>query len=263
LNLLQLVILGLVEGVADVLPIDATSHTLLFSRIVGWRAGTIGIAIDLGSALALALYLWRDIGLIGQGLWRLRRRRLELGARLLFKVLLAAAPWTAAVVVLGLAPLALPSSLVAVGAIVIVVGLVMAVADRLCMTVNRVEHVGVVTALIIGLVQLSAVVTGVGRVAIGLTLARMLGLERPSAYRFVLLSSIPVLLAEAYARAVVFHLDSLLPGPTELLAMGITTGLVLLAVAVVVPWTNRIGLLPFALYRLALGAVLIVAGLRA
>jgi undecaprenyl-diphosphatase len=257
LNLPQLFLLALVHGVADVLPIDATAHTLLFSTLVGWRAGTIGVAIDFGAALALVVYLWRDIVSIGRGLWRLRRGRLEFGTRLLIRCLLAAAPWVVAIVILGIGPEGRVSDLLTVGVVVIVVAVAMGLADRLSMTVNRIEHVTGITALFIGLVQLAALITGVGRVAIGLTAARLLGLERSSATRFVLLSSVPVLLAEAYGCIVAFHMDSLLPGPTDLLALGLTSVLVLAAVAVSVPWTNRVGLLPFVLYRMVLGAGLI------
>ena len=96
LDFVNIMILALIEGVAEILPVDATGHALLLSWLVHWRAGTIAVAIHFGAALALVAYLWREVGLIGQGLWKLRLGRVEPGSRLLGKVALAAGPWIAA-----------------------------------------------------------------------------------------------------------------------------------------------------------------------
>ncbi len=261
MNLPDLVILALVEGVADVLPIDASAHALLVSKVVGWRAGSIAIAIHLGAALALGVYLWREVGQIGLAILRLRKARIEPGLRLLIKALLTAAPWIALAATIGTAPVAPLSDLALVGGITILCALAMGVIDRLCMTVKRVEHIGGITALTIGLAQLLAFIPGVGRVAVALTTARLLGLERPAAYRFVLLANIPVLLAAATDEVVQNLIKGVRPATTDILAFGLTFALVLLATAVAMSWVRALGLLPFALYRLGLGIGLIVLGM--
>jgi undecaprenyl-diphosphatase len=199
--------------------------------------------------------------LIGLGLWKLRFGRIESGTRLLIKALVVAAPSVAAVAMFDPAWVSAFSDLMTVGIVVVVVGLVMGLSDRLSMTVNRVEHLGFGKSLLIGLVQLLAVIPGPGRVTVGLTVGRLLGLERPAAYRFILLSSVPVLVAMSYERITQFHLQGVLPATTDFLAFGLTTVVVLGAVAVAVPWTNRAGLLPFVLYRLVLGGGLIALSL--
>ncbi len=257
MNLPDLVILAVVEGVADVLPIDATAHALFASRIVGWRAGTVEVAIHLGATLALLAYLWREIGAIGRGLWRLRKVRVEPGLRLMAKALLAAAPWIASTYLLGGGAVPKPSDMTAVGITTIVCAILMGMADRLCMTVKRVEHIGGLTAILIGLTQLFALLPGVGRVAAALTAARLTGLERPAAYRFVLLANLPILAATGGAEAVRYFLDGVRPSGGDILAAVLTFLLVLSGTALAMSWLRRFGLLPFALYRLILGAAMV------
>jgi undecaprenyl-diphosphatase len=260
LQLPDLVILALVEGVADVLPIDASAHALAVAKLLGWRAGTIGAAVHLGAAFALLLYLWRDVLLIGQGLWKLRRARIEPGTNLLAKALIAAMPWLIATAFLGAPPIPALADLPLVGGITLCCALLMGTVDKLCMTVKRIEHLGGATALVIGLVQLLALLPGVGRVAAALTTVRLLGLERPDAYRFVLLANIPILLADGGSRAVQYTLDGVKLADSDLMVFGVTFFFVLLAVPLAMAWIRRAGLLPFTVYRLLVGAGLIGLG---
>lgn len=239
------------------MPIDATGHALAVAKLLGWRAGTIGTAVHLGAAFALLLYLWRDVALIGQGLWKLRRGRIEPGAHLLAKILIATAPWLIATAILGAPPVPGLTDLSLVGGVTIACALLMGVIDKLCMTVKRIEHLGAATALVIGVVQLFALVPGVGRVAAALTTARLLGLERPDAYRFVLLANIPILLVDGGMHALQYSLEGLQPADSDLLTFGVTFFFVLLAVPLTMVWIRGAGLLPFALYRLLVGAGLI------
>lgn len=257
MQLPDLVILALVEGVADILPIDATGHALAVAKVLGWRAGTIGVAVHLGAAFAILLYLWRDVLQIGQGLWKLRRGRIEPSTHLLAEILIAAAPWLIATAVLGTPPVPGLSDLSLVGGVTIVCALLMGVIDKLCMTVKRIEHLGGATALVIGVVQLFALVPGVGRVAAALTTARLLGLERPDAYRFVLLANIPILLVDGGMHIVHYSLEGMQPADSDFLTFGATFLFVLMAVPLTMAWIRRAGLLPFTFYRLLVGAGLI------
>lgn len=253
----DLIIIALVEGVADILPLDGSAHALLVSRLLGWRAGSIAASVHLGIAAALLVYLWRDMLLIVQDLWKLRKRRLDAGARLAGKALLGALPWLLATYVLKDSPPPAFLGLAATGAVTILAALLMGLFDKLCMTVKRIEHLGGLSALAIGLVQLLALIPGVGRVAAGLTAARVIGLERPDAFRFVLLANLPILLLDGGGRALGYYLDGRNPADSDLLAFALSALFGLIAVAAAMAWIRRSGLLPFALYRLLLGAALI------
>jgi undecaprenyl-diphosphatase len=257
LQFIDLVALALVEGVANILPIDATAHALLASRLLGWRVGSIGVAIHLGTVLALLVYLWRDVVLIVRGLWALRRMRVEAGTRLFCKCLLCAAPLVLATTLLGGAPIPALPAMAQVGAITLVSALAMGMADRFCMTLKRIEHLTALGALLIGLAELLSLVPGAGRVAMAIVMGRVIGLERPAAYRFVLLASVPALLHDIGSGGVLYMSQGVRPDGGDALAAGLTFVLVLIAAALGTGWINRVGLRPFVVYRLAVGAALL------
>src|SRR5690606_19718895 len=79
----------------------------------------------------------------------------------------------------------------------LVFGVLLLAVDKACLTVRRMEHLGAGSALIIGLLQVLALVPGAGRAAVTMTAARLLGYERPDAARFSILLSIPTIIASA------------------------------------------------------------------
>ena len=254
MNLPDLGLLALVEGVADCLPLDASAHAMIAARLLGLKAGGLAPALHLGTALAIALYFWRDIGLIASGLWKLRKLRIEAGTRLLSKMLVAALPLI--LVQSGVFGDGLPllTGVLAVGILSLVTAILMIFVDRFSLTVKRIEHIGFFTSLAVGVAQLAALVPGIGRVTGALILARLFGMERSAAFRFVLLSSLPVLLAEAIGGLVQ---SGHTPGYSDLLSLGLSFLFVLIALPLGFGLMRRAGLLPFALYRLLFGVILI------
>jgi undecaprenyl-diphosphatase len=257
-NLPDLGLLALVEGVGDIVPIDGSAHAMIVARLLSLRAGALAPALHLGAALALALYFWRDMGLISAGLWKLRKARIEAGTRLLAKMVVAAAPFL--LVEAGIGGITPPRafSIFWIGVLTIGCALVMLFADRLSLTVKRIEHIGPLTSLAVGFIQIAGLVTGIGRVPAGLVMARLFGMERTAAYRFMLLASLLILLVEG--------VGGLLGGGhplgfSSLLAFCLSFALVLLALPIAFALIRRSGLLPFVLYRLLFGALLIGLGL--
>lgn len=261
MNLPDLGILALVEGVADVIPIDASAHIQLASRLLGWRAGPLAATLHLGAALAVMSYLWRDMAQIAGGLWKMRKLRIESGTRLLCKVLLAACPLLLALGGVGGFQAPKITSLLALGLITLLCSLIMLFADRLSLTVKRIEHIGIGTTLAVAFLQLFSLVPGVGRVAASLTAARLFGMERQDAYRFTLLVSLPILLFEALQEFLQNATANQQAGLSDLLTGVITFILVLLALPISFSMMRRAGLLPFALYRLLFGAILVGLGM--
>jgi len=251
-------ILALVEGVCDTLPIDSSAHALIVSRLMDLRAGGLTPMIHLGAALAIALYFWREMGSIFSGLWKLRKARIEAGTRLLGKVLVAAIPFLLLEVEVGGIVLPTLIPLLWIGVITMVCATVMLFADRLSLTVKRIEHIGFFTSLAVGVAQIASLITGIGRLPAALITARLFGMERSAAYKFVLMASLPILLVEAGAGLAQGgrHAEF-----SDLLSFALTFLLVLLALPIAFSLIRRAGLLPFALYRLLFGVILVGLGL--
>jgi len=131
-------------------------------------------------------------------------------------------------------------------------------ADRLSLTVKRIEHIGALTSLAVGVAQIAALLPGIGRVPAALIMARLFGMERTAAYHFVLLVSLPILLVETVAGQMQSNRH---PGYSDLLALGLSFVLVLVALPIAFALIRRAGLMPFAFYRLLFGAMLLGLGL--
>lgn len=258
MNLPDLGILALIEGVADIVPIDGSAHAMIVARLLSLRAGALAPALHLGAALAVIVYFWREMSLIWSGLWKLRKLRIEPGTRLLAKMLVACLPFLLIQGgVGGIAPLAV-TSLFRIGVVTMICAVIMFFADRLSLTVKRIEHIGALTSLAVGVAQIAALLPGIGHVPAALIMARLFGMERTAAYRFVLLASLPILLVEAAAGQVQSGRQ---PGFSDLLAFGLSFGLVLVALPIAFSLIRRAGLTAFALYRLVFSAMLVGLGL--
>ena len=256
MTVLDLIVLAFVHGLAEVLPLDPAGHALLIAK---WGNGVPKaslVPVCSASALALLIYLWRDVGQIGHGVWALRRMRVEGGARLLGKVLLAALPWVVADALIPPRTVDLGDAMI-VGGLTIISALILLVADRLCMTVNRIEHLGPVGSSVLGMMQLIALIPGVGRSVVSVTMGRVMGLERSVAFRFALLAAVPILIAQAIRQGIADLAQGLRPESADLLLFALTFVFVLVGAAIATAGSRGGSLLAFAIYRLVVGGVLL------
>ena len=133
-------------------------------------------------------------------------------------------------------------------------GIVLYLADRLGMTIRRLEHMTFGAALAIGLAQVLALIPGTSRSGITMTAARFLGFERAEAARFSLLLAIPTIIAAGAAEGrEVYLAGDLALGADAVLAAGLSFAFAFLAIAVMMRWLARATFTPFVVYRVVLG----------
>ncbi len=251
-----LVVSALVYGVSAVLPVSAATHALLLETALGWPAPTPGVAaaMNVGVTLALATVLWSDMWRMAVGLVQAAKRRRDPGAKLALHLTIASAP----LLVAGLnmahtGDAGAHLDLASAGVVSIALGVLLYVADRVGMTIRRVEHMGVKGALALGLFQLLALVPGMGRMGATVMGARILGYERAEAARVALLMGIPVTLAlagDAAGRAENFGGDALIAGGLAFLAA-------LAGASTILASVKRGRFTSFAGYRVVLGAAIL------
>ena len=264
MSLLQLIVIALVQGITEFLPISSSAHLALVPTLTGWpdQGSKFDIAVHVGTLGAVLVYFRRDVGAMIGGLLgaiSARRRRPE-GARMAALLVVATVP----VVAIGAAMhfFGLEDRLRRVdviGAALIGFGAVLFFADRIGMTVRRLEHMGVGGAALIGLAQVLALVPGTSRAGITITAARLLGFERRDAARFSLLLSIPTIAGAG----VLNGLEIYQSGDVELgLRAALATALAFIAalatIAVMMAWLRRAGFTPFVVYRVIAGVALLV-----
>ncbi len=262
MSLVHIFVVALVQGITEFLPISSQAHLILVPRLTGWcdQGLLIDIAVHVGTLGAVMVYFWRDCFAMSRGVANLARGRVTPDGRLFLLIVLATIP----VVIAGYAVktyLGLSfRSLEVIAWATLGFAVVLWATDRWGLRVRRVEHMTWDSALVIGFAQAVALIPGTSRSGITMTAARMLRFERVDAARFSMLMAMPVIIAAGTLAG----LDLIKAGNAELthtvtLAMGLSFGAALIAIAALMGWLKRASFAPFIIYRLILGAALLIA----
>jgi undecaprenyl-diphosphatase len=258
----DILIMAILRGVSEILPIDPDAHFALIGRLFCWTDGDhlTAAAGSLGLLVALLVYLWRDVLQMLRSFLRVLRGKRDPGAKLILHLLAASVP--AFAITFGLRAFldVTVREPIYIAVLLVAFGVVLYVADQAGLTVRRIQQMNLRQALIIGVFQGLAVLPGVSRIGIVITVARTLGYERPDAARFMLLLSIPWMLASGLYSVWAGVMASESPDQDRILLTAIVSGIAgFLAIAFLMYWIRRGSFTLFALYRVALGGALIYA----
>ena len=258
---IQIIVLAVIQGLTEFLPISSSAHLILVPHIAGWpdQGLAFDVAVHVGTLAAVVWYFRAHIAqMILDWSSSLMRGEPVGDSRLAWGVIIGTIPaGLAGVVGKDFIEEGLRSPLVIAGA-TLVFGLLLWFADATAKRVRNEQSIGVKDALIIGGMQALALIPGTSRSGITMTAALMLGLTREAAARFSFLLSIPLILAAGGLKTK----DLLeLPGPVDWGAIVWGTVLSALSAYLCIHWflklLNRIGMLPFIVYRLVLGVFLL------
>jgi undecaprenyl-diphosphatase len=263
MSLLEAVVLGVVQGFTEFLPVSSTAHLRIAPALLGWDdpGAAYSAVIQLGTVLAVILYFWRDIARIAAAVVRGLAQRDPLGSvdsRLGWLVAVGTLP-------IGIAGLAFQDaietslrSLYVISGSLIALAILLFLSERLAAHRRSMPEMTVKDGLVIGLWQALALVPGSSRSGTTLTGGLFLGLRREDAARFSFLLSIP-----ATSLAGAFQLGHLLEAaerPSNLvLAVGTLVSFVsgMAAIAGLLRFLRTRTTLVFVVYRIALGVLLL------
>ena len=258
---LQVIVLAIVQGLTEFLPISSSGHLVLVPSAAGWadQGLAFDVAVHFGSLIAVCVYFFDDIvAMIRGGFSLLRLDASTPESRIALAIGIGTVP--AAVAGLTLAGW-IEANLRDPSVIVMTLSayaVLMLLADRYGRRDRNVSDVGLRDAITIGCAQALALIPGTSRSGITITAGRLLGFDRRDAARFSFLLSVPVILL-----ATVYEGFKLVTG-TEPVAWGqIAVAVVVSAIVAYLSidffmrFVSRIGLLPFAVYRLVLAAIIL------
>jgi undecaprenyl-diphosphatase len=258
---LQIVVLAIVQGLTEFLPISSSGHLVLVPYLVEWtdQGLAFDVAVHFGSLVAVCIFFREDILGLLRGTGQILGGNVHLPqATMAFAIGLGTIP--AAIAGLLFASW-IEANLRDPAVIVYTLsgyGILMALADRYAKSERVIAGVGLRDALLIGCAQALALVPGTSRSGVTITAARFLGFRRQDAARFSFLLSAPVILL-----ATLFKGFELITGvqavPWGQLALGALVAAIVayLSIEFFMRFVSRIGLAPFAVYRLILAAVIL------
>lgn len=265
MGLIQAIVLGIVQGLTEFLPISSSGHLYLVPALFGWRDAGAGFTavIQLGTILAVLIYFRHDLARILSGFFKGVLDKSVRSSKE-FKTGLAVAVGTLPAAAAGLLlekkiDKDFRSAYVIAGTL-IVLGLVLWLADKVSKKSRSMDDVTVKDGFIVGLWQCLALVPGSSRSGSTMTGAMFLGLDRESAARFSFLLSVPVIVLSGLYKLVKDREQLLVEGATNTLVATVVSFVVgYAAIAFLMKYLQTKSTGVFVVYRVVLG--LLVLGL--
>jgi undecaprenyl-diphosphatase len=258
---LQIVVLAIVQGITEFLPISSSGHLILVPYLTNWpdQGLDFDLAVHVGTLTAIVAYFRRTLFAMARDWLRSVVQRREVGeSRLAWAVLFGTIP-------AGLVGLffrheietTLRSPFV-VACTTIGYAVLLFVADRLGKQQRHERSIGWLDVVVIGCAQALALVPGTSRSGVTITAGLFRNMSREAAARFSFLLAVPVMTAAGLAE-VAGYAENAAPLDSRAMVLGLVisalTGLA--CIHYFLKWLTRYGVLPYVLYRLALGAVLL------
>jgi len=257
LDFIEAIILALVQGLTEFLPISSSAHLILVPQILGWtdQGLAFDVAVHFGTLLAVLWYFRTEVWSIMRA-WcaaRFGRAHDAADARLGGSIIIATLPVMLAGLLFEESIRTHLRSPLVIAAATAVFGVALWIADLRKKEVTDEHAVGWSTALLIGCVQALALIPGTSRSGITITAGLALGLSRPAAARFSFLLSIPAIAGAAILESARL-VESVVPVAWDAIGAGLAVAGVsaYFCIKVFLQAIERIGMLPFMIYRLLL-----------
>jgi len=263
----KVAVLGVVQGITELLPISSTAHMRILPAVLGWQdpGSAFSAAMQLAALAAVVSYFWSDVGqLAAHSLTAIVRADFkDRYFRLAVWIVLATIP-------IGVAGLALAGvlnscnsplrSLNVIGWACIVMAVLLAIAELRARHSRTIDDVSLADAMMVGIAQIGALIPGVSRSGSTLTAALALGFKRDEAARFSFLLGLPAIALAGFKEIWELHKAHLDAQGWSILAVGLVVASVSAFVAIwaLMRLLERYSAWPFVVYRGVLGALLLV-----
>ena len=260
---IQIFYLSLLQGLTEFLPVSSSGHLILLSKFSYFpdQGLALDVAVHVGSILAVLIYFSETIYDIIKGVFKTYfiPTFKNQGAKLFWLLVIGTIPAVVVGYLLKNYGMEWARNTKLIGWTILGYGLLLFIADKISMTIRKIEHMGIFDAIVIGCAQCLALVPGTSRSGITITFARFLGMERREAAKFSMLLSIPAIIGAAVLTTYeVCQAGSL----NELRWMfdGVLFSYVssIVAIYIVMWWLKKSTFLPFVLYRIVLGSILLL-----
>lgn len=262
MSIIEIIVLALIQGFTEFLPISSSAHLILPSQILGWEDQGLAfdVAVHVGTLIAVVIYFRKEVAdILGAWFKSFGKQGATENSKLGWWIILGTIP----AAILGLAfkdlvEIYLRSAWV-IATTTIVFGLLLWYADVKAKQVKTIYQLNYKSAFLIGLAQAMAIIPGTSRSGITMTAGLMLGMNKQSAARFSFLLAIPIISMMGLYYTIDLALgDHVVQWRTLLLGVGLSFLSAYACIFMFLKIIERMGMLPFVIYRLLLGAGLIV-----
>ena len=257
MTIFQAIILGVVQGLTELLPISSSAHLAVFPWIFKWSQipESFDIALHFGTLLAISLFFVKDwIGLLKGGFKQVVKKEKSLEGKMFWYLVLATIPAGILSLVLDkLSDCVFGGSMIPIAIALIVMGIVLYIVDKKASANTNYENMTLLQAVLVGISQaIAAAFPGVSRSGITMTVARALGIDRESAAKFSFLLSTPIILAAVIVSLDAFVLDLAF-------VIGVLTSFIvgMIVIKFLLNYLKKGSFKGFAIYRIVFGILIL------
>ena len=260
----QAIILGIIQGLTEFLPVSSSAHLNLFPWILGWNQmpASFDVALHIGTLLAIVIFFFKDwVKLIVEGYNQVVKKKKTTEGKIFWYLVIATIPAGILSVLLSkvsekLFEKSLNVEMIVIAITLIVMGVILYIVDKKAKSKTKYENITLKQSVIVGTSQaLAAAFPGVSRSGITMTVARALGIDRESAAKYSFLLATPIT-----AAAVIFDLGKF-QFTSLAFWIGILTSFIvgILIIKFLLDYLKKGSFKAFAIYRVLIGIAVIVA----
>lgn len=257
----QAIILGVVQGLTELLPISSSAHLAIIPWLLGWTNNPqfvsdfsgFDVALHFGTLLAIGLYFFKDwLALIKGGFEQVVKKKITLEGKMFWYIVLATIPGGIIGFILDkfLGDALTKPLIIAIA--LIVMGVVLYIVDKKAPSKTDYEHMNLKQTFLIGLSQALAFIPGVSRSGVTMTTARIMGIKRESAARYSFMLSAPIVLA-----ATIFKVKDFVFNIPFFVGVFASFIVGLFVIQFLLNYLKKGSFKGFAIYRVILGIIII------
>ena len=258
---MQALILGIVQGLTEFLPVSSSAHLNLFPWIFGWDkiSESFDVALHLGTLLAIVLFFYKDwIRLIRGGYNQVVKKKNTVNGRMFWYIVFATIP--AGILSLVLDKISeiivgdnLNVEMLVIAITLIVMGIILYIVDKKAKSTVKYKNITLKQSMLIGMSQaIAAAFPGVSRSGITMTVARWLNVEREAAAKYSFMLAAPITLA-----AVIFDLNNFTLGLPFIIGVLSSFIVGVLIIKFLLNYLKKGSFKIFAIYRVIIGIIVI------
>lgn len=254
MSIVQAILYGIVQGITEFLPVSSTAHLTLMPWIFGWKSpgNVFDVALHFGTAVAVITFFFQDwVRLVSAGITKPKTN----DGKLFWFLVIATIPGALAGVTLDKYMGVLSNPLL-IGILLIIMGIVLYVCDKVGRNNISLDRIGLKRSIFIGVAQVLAIIPGVSRSGITMSVGRAAGLDRESIAKFTFLLSTPIILGDA-----LFHAKDLAHVNIDVLpfVVAVVTAAVvgLLSIKFLLNYLKTKSFFAFTIYRFVFGTLII------
>ena len=257
MTIFQAIILGIVQGLTELLPVSSSAHLNVFPWIFKWNEipESFDIALHFGTLLAISLFFIKDwIELVKGGFNQVFKKQKTVEGKIFWYLVIATIPAGILSLILDkISDKLFGNNMLPIAIALIVMGIILYIVDKKAKSNTKYEDMTLKQAVLIGVSQaLAAAFPGVSRSGITMTVARALGVDRESAAKYSFLLSTPIILA-----AVIFSLDEFVFNLA--FVVGVLSSFIvgMLVIKFLLNYLKKGSFKAFAIYRVIFGIIIL------